>query len=639
MTEYNYNKEQDMAARRDRFDIINLIDPNKEFLTSNMEEGSWNYEKYIKTLVAEGKLKKEDYTDETGRQHVKVDMRFTDGKVVVLVETKNDMEKDKNGANQLRAYTNIETAMQGHKRIISILANLDNGRIVVWDGGVNDDCKLIDEKYIRKFLEYSGLYFGRKNDPHKVERCAYEMNELLESFKVEAAYRASLVSCCVDTLRATEGKVGEFNYETMSAKNIVGDIQECIENELSSNYKGDSDAAILCKVFAEPTVARLRKEQYKQILDNLKHDLLPFINEKTTEGQDLLNLFYTVFNKYVGKKDKNQAFTPPHIVSFLTKAVEINKSSKVFDPCCGSGAFLMQALNAQIKDCKGDAVAIAKVKKEGIYGSELEEVPYSYTLANLLLHGEARACDNIFHSNCFDKKVGDLIESAGFTHAMMNPPFNTQIDFCCPDDAEIWNSKLDKNGCRVQLPLKDQKKKDPTKGFHFVKYVANKMKTGKLAVILPIQCAVGDDKEIVNIRKLMLENHRLDAMLTLPKDVFEPGATVASCVLIFTLGTRHPSNWKTFFGRFTDDGFVKKKHLNRVESTPGTWAKIEEKWLDLIINRTEEKGLSVLKHVEADDEWCPEAYMETDYRDLTDDKFDQAIRDFVGFKIQTSVNA
>lgn len=631
--------EQDITRERDRFDIINLIDPDKEFLTCNMEEGAWSYEKTVKSLVAAGKLKESDYTSADGRKYVKVDMRFTDGKVVVLVETKKDMEKDKNCVDQLRAYTNIETAMQGHKRIISILANLDNGRIIVWDGGVNDECKLTEERYLRKFTDYSDLYFGRVNDPHKVERCAYEMNELLESFKVEAAYRANLVSCCVNTLRVTEGQVDTFNYETMSAKNIMVEIKDYIETGLASNFKGVGDANIICKVFDEPTVARIRKEQYKQILDKLKHDLLPFINEKTTEGQDLLNLFYTVFNKYVGKKDKNQAFTPPHIVSFLTKAMEINKNSKVFDPCCGSGAFLVQALNAQVKDCKGDAAAIAKVKKNGIHGCELEEVPYSYSLTNLMLHDEVKACDNIHHMNCFDPRAAELLENGDFTHAMMNPPFNTQIDFCNPEDVAVWNSKKDKNGNLVPVALKDQKKKDPTKGFHFVKYVANKMKTGKLAVILPIQCAVGDDKDIVNIRELMLAEHRLDAMFTLPKDVFEPGATVASCVLIFTLGVRHTTNWKTFFGRFTDDGFTKKKHLNRVESAPGVWEKIEEKWLDLYFNRTEEKGLSVLKHVEAKDEWCPEAYMETDYRDLTDDKFDQAIRDFVGFKIQTSVNA
>ena len=72
-------------------------------------------------------------------------------------------------------------------------------------------------------------------------------------------------------------------------------------------------------------------------------------------GQDLLNLFFTTFNKYVGKTDKNQAFTPDHIVHFMCKVIGINRNSKVLDPCCGSGAFLVRALTEALDDCQTEA--------------------------------------------------------------------------------------------------------------------------------------------------------------------------------------------------------------------------------------------------------------------------------------------
>ena len=71
---------------------------------------------------------------------------------------------------------------------------------------------------------------------------------------------------------------------------------------------------------------------------------VPYINDKNTAGQDLLNLFFTTFNKYVGKSDKNQAFTPDHICDFMSKAVGVNKNSRVLDPCCGSGVFQIPLL-------------------------------------------------------------------------------------------------------------------------------------------------------------------------------------------------------------------------------------------------------------------------------------------------------
>ena len=44
-------------------------------------------------------------------------------------------------------------------------------------------------------------------------------------------------------------------------------------------------------------------------------------------GQDLLNLFFTTFNKYVGKTDKNQAFTPDHIVHFMCRVTGVNRKN------------------------------------------------------------------------------------------------------------------------------------------------------------------------------------------------------------------------------------------------------------------------------------------------------------------------
>ena len=70
---------------------------------------------------------------------------------------------------------------------------------------------------------------------------------------------------------------------------------------------------------------------YEEIVKFIEDNILPFINDKSTSGQDLLNLFFVTFNKYVGKSDKNQAFTPDHITDFMAKITGVNKHSVVLD--------------------------------------------------------------------------------------------------------------------------------------------------------------------------------------------------------------------------------------------------------------------------------------------------------------------
>ena len=63
----------------------------------------------------------------------------------------------------------------------------------------------------------------------------------------------------------------------------------------------------------------------------------------------------------------------------------------------------------------------------------------------------------------------------------------------------------------------------------------------------------------------MLKKHTLEAVFTLPDDIFYPGASVNTCVMLFKLGTPHNSEIPTFFGYYKDDGFIKRKNRGRVE--------------------------------------------------------------------------
>ena len=98
----------------------------------------------------------------------------------------------------------------------------------------------------------------------------------------------------------------------------------------------------------------------------------------------------------------------------------------------------------------------------------------------------------------------------------------------------------------------------------------------------------------------------------------------------------HPEDKKTFFGYYRDDGFVKRKKLGRIDAFD-KWKDIEKEWLTLYKYKIEKPGLSVLHSVTHSDEWCAEAYMETDYTKLSDSDFERKIKEYIAFTFMNNI--
>lgn len=345
--------------------------------------------------------------------------------------------------------------------------------------------------------------------------------------------------------------------------------------------------------------------------------------------QDLLNLFFVAFNKYVGKSDKNQAFTPDHITDFMAKICGVYKHSIVLDPCCGSGAFLVRAMTQALDDCSTEKEQ-NQVKKSQIFGIEFDENVFGLATTNMLIHSDGNS--NIMKGSCFE--LADRIKEARPNVVLMNPPYNATRNQVPKNYSETW---------------KKDKKEDPSKGLYFVKFVIDTLNSinqqATLAALLPVSCAIGTSDEIGRIKKEILENNTLDAVFTLPAEVFYPGASASACCMVFKIGQKHnsPTTPDTYFGYYKDDGFKKKKNLGRIEqldpvTKKSKWEEIEQKWIDNYRNRKEEDGFSVVHKVGAEDEWLCEAYMKTDYSKLTQEDFEKTIREFIAYKIETGGN-
>ncbi len=98
------------------------------------------------------------------------------------------------------------------------------------------------------------------------------------------------------------------------------------------------------------------------------------------------------------------------------------------------------------------------------------------------------------------------------------------------------------------------------------------------------------------------------------------------------------SNRKTWFGYWKNDGFVKAKQRGRVDVNQ-QWGKISQRWLEQYRNREVHAGESVTQYVTAQDEWCAEAHMETDYSKITQEDFEEVVRNYAVFKLLNSNEA
>lgn len=592
-----------------RADIIETI--GRKYLTSNIENGEYSYPKAIRDTGVEYVIEKLE-----GSTPQFLDLRFSNERVSVLVETKQDFSKDlEKSKEQLAAYLRYEREITGNK-IIAILANTNNDQIMVWRGSISDEDFLENEYKLKSFEEYAEYYTTKTNDKEKVMRNTYELNEMLHGYGIRERLRSQFVGTCLLTLKNSKA---DLTTKNMTTGMIRGEMKRVLGNLLENDVNRASKVSLLDRnVLDSQDVRTLADNHFRKTLVFIKEKILPFINDRSTAGQDLLNLFFVTFNKYVGKEDKNQAFTPDHITDFMAAVVEVNRHSRVLDPCCGSGSFLVRAMNHALTDCATEEEQ-RWVKENNIYGIELDENIYGLATTNMLIHGDGNS--NIRQVSCFE--LEDEIKKWNIDTVLMNPPYNATRSSMPKEYTSTWS---------------DKKKQDPSKGLYFVKRIISAVKTGKMAVLLPMACAIGSSGEIKNIKKELLRENTLEAVFSLPDEIFYPGASAVACCMVFTMGKRHDSTKPTFFGFYKDDGFIKKKNLGRIEKVDseglGAWTLIKEQWLDLYFNKKEVPGLSALACVSGEDEWLAEAYMQTDYTQLTEKDFENTVRDYYSYLVK-----
>ena len=342
---------------------------------------------------------------------------------------------------------------------------------------------------------------------------------------------------------------------------------------------------------------RLGKTPLRYFTEFLETYVLEAIKANTKE--DVLGRFYGQFIRYSGGDGQTLGvvLTPGHITELFCDLVQIKPDDRVFDPCCGTGGFLISAMHKMLEEAKDDEPET--IKKNQLHGIEIREDMFSIATTNMILRGDGKS--NLENKD-FLKQAADDLRKKNFSVGFINPPYSQAKGADTAYLSEI----------------------------HFIEHLLDGLADGaRCAAIVPQSTMVGKRKEDKQAKKRILEKHTLEGVISLNKETFYGVGTVP-CIAVFTAHKPHPEQKYCKFINFEDDGFTVRKHLGLVETERAKERKkhLLDCW---IYDAPAETKFMVKTTVEPDDEWLHPFYYFNDVIPKDED-FELTIADFLTFE-------
>lgn len=465
------------------------------------------------------------------------------------------------------------------------------------------------EKFGNKLLSPENYYKSYIESPEKIRQDYYtlieysiKLNNRLEHEKILANQRGLFLSSVLIALKnkAFAKSYKDFDLPEDLANHLVDTVMLELKKSLPAK-KVENLGIQFSFIRTDATLSAKRStESGRNILTELIEDINENVNAfiQTYKYFDTLGQLYIEFLSYANNdSDLGIVLTPPHITDLFCDLAEIDKDSILLDNCTGTAGFLISGMRRMIIDAKDDETKIAHIKEHQLIGIEYQSHIYALAATNMFIHKDGKS--NIIHGDCF--KVIDDVKKHKPNKGMLNPPY--------PNDKK--------------------------KGRNEFEFILNNLEclqsNGTCVAIIPMERVFSAKRTTLEFKKVLLENHTLEAVMSMPDDLFHNSDNgVVTAVLVITAHKPHPKNKETYFGYWKDDGFIKVKNKGRIDAND-KWNDIKNKWVDSFINRKSIPGISVTKVVKAEDEWCAEAYMETDYSKLSKSNFERNIKEYVLF--------
>jgi type I restriction-modification system DNA methylase subunit len=470
---------------------------------------------------------------------------------------------------------------------------------------LNDKVLLSIYDYLNMFEEKEA---AEKLKDENILIFASGLNQELYNYSVPENERATIVS---GILIALQNKNFKKSYAIeKKPSELVEDLLKAIERVLKSKNMEDkidilmgeyrkisqsNNLSIAEKIRNKETGEEQENTLLRDLIYELDKNIFPFTAYEHI-GYDILGQFYSEFIRYVyGDKKLGLVLTPQHVTELFVDIANVDVDDIIYDNCCGTAGFLIKAMKRLMELAGSDTDKKKKIRDEQLIGVEERSDMFTYACSNMMMRGDGKS--NINLGDSLSQTVKEIVKKHKPTIGFLNPPYSTSVS-----ELEFISSNLD---CLER--------------------------DGLSVAIIPLNCVLAQTGKDYEWKKKLLQNHTLEAVFSMPNEIFNPASSTVTAITVFKAHIPHPAEHETYFGYWKDDGFIKVKHLGRVDFF-GKWKNIKSEWIYNYRNKKEIKEHSIKKHVNADDEWCAEAYMETDYSILKEEDFETEIKKYIIFK-------
>jgi type I restriction enzyme M protein len=256
--------------------------------------------------------------------------------------------------------------------------------------------------------------------------------------------------------------------------------------------------------FTIPTPALLAK--VVDLIDNVPMD------DRDTKG----DLYEYMLSKIATAGQNGQFRTPRHIIRLMVEMTAPTAKDVICDPACGTCGFLMVAgeyLRERHPEILRDRVSGRHFHDGMFHGFDFDNTMLRIGSMNMLLHG-VESPDIRYRDSLAQDHAG---EEEKYTLVLANPPFAGSLDY--------ENTAKD-----LQQIVKTKK----TELLFLALFLRLLKPGGRAAVIVPDGVLFGSSNAHKELRRVLVEDQKLDAVVSLPSGVFKPYAGVSTAILVFT---------------------------------------------------------------------------------------------------------
>ncbi len=331
------------------------------------------------------------------------------------------------------------------------------------------------------------------------------------------------------------------------------EIIPLIRDEVFPHFKSTIAGGTAFAEFMKDAQLMIQKPGLLVKAINMIHEL------PLTEGDTKGDLYEYLLSKLTTAGINGQFRTPRHIIRLMADILQPKPTDTIADPACGTGGFLVGAMEYLLRAYTSPEAIIEEpdpetgtierlytgdlleeqrehIRSNMFHGFDFDTTMLRIAAMNLMLHGVDDP--DIHYQDTLSNGFTDRFPRAaikGFDLIFANPPFKGSLDF---ED--------------VHASLLRQVKTKKTE-LLFVALILRMLKTGgRSATIVPDGVLFGASGAHRALRKLLIDNNQLEAIISLPSGVFKPYAGVSTGILVFTKGGRTDN---VFFYDVQADGF------------------------------------------------------------------------------------